>query len=669
MTDISDSTLEGYAPVLGLKKSTLKAVKNKPLEIIRNILMGKRYFELKNIDDQVRYMTLNSILMVALLPLVILGITLLYADIVRSVTDLGLALVIIICLILLRSKIPFNLIPIAPVSIFGIYCVYLLSQGTLYLWTAVWIFTFPVIAIFLCQRVVGITQSLAVLIGCIVVMYTPLAQFYILTQIRVRIIIAYVLILSLTIIYQHISTLKDQKEAKLNSELAHEREQIQTMKDNIQQGVFLMDTELKILPQYSKPLISILAYYDSELSGKSFLDILSASLDAKQLQTMKGYFSMVFSKTRSAKVLESANPISEFEYNIDDKTKTLSTKFHLIEQSNEPVIIGIIQDITREKEFEKELQAQREAQELEMKNLFDVIQIDPMVFQDFIEDMEANFNYINDILKDRTLTEKQVITKFYQNVHAIKSNALILGLETFGKKLHALEDDIKAVSSRDEINVDDILSLALKLETLMQEKDSYLSIVNKIESFRSSNQIDSVFIHSLTKAVEKTSAETQKKVEFKARQLDMGILESKLRKPIKDILFQCVRNSVYHGIEPVEDRVRKHKKPQGLLVVTIKRIDNKAEVTFSDDGRGLDWDKLKRKYLEKHPEAREVSKKVLLASIFTPEFSTAAETSTVAGRGVGLSLVKDLVKENNGAIQVDSSESGLTFRFSFPMAS
>jgi two-component system chemotaxis sensor kinase CheA len=367
-------------------------------------------------------------------------------------------------------------------------------------------------------------------------------------------------------------------------------------------------------------------------------------------------------------VLESANPISEFVYKVDNRAKTLSTRFQLIEQANsDPVIIGILQDITKEKEFEKELQAQREAKELEMKDMFDVIQIDPLVFQDFIEDIETDFNYINSVLKDRSMSEKDALTKFFQIVHAIKSNALILGLETFGKKLHALEDDIKAVSNNDQVSTEDLLSLTIRLEQIMQEKDSYTKTIKKIEDFKVANQIDTVLVNALAKAVEKAAAETRKKIEVKAGYLDIKILESKLRKPIKDIIFQCARNSIYHGIEPPDERLGKNKSPQGLLTFSIKNNNGIAELIFSDDGKGLDWEKIKKKHLEKHPETREVSNKTLLPLIFSPEFSTADETSSAAGRGVGLSLVKDIVKAHNGSVTVNSSPSGLTLKFSFPI--
>ncbi|MCL2211957.1 MAG: ATP-binding protein [Treponema sp.] len=635
--------------------------------ILLNIFLGRRYFGLTNVKEQVRYMTMNWIFMVASLPLIILGITQIEHDISRTIIDFTIAFLCLTSLVLIRSKVPLKYIPAFPVTVFGAYCCYLLYLGDLNLWAAIWLFAFPPIVIFLCQMAIGVIESIIVLGVTIVILYMPLSLNVPEGDIKVRIIGAYVLIASLSIIYEWISILKDRKEDELKGELAQERDMIQTMKDNINQGIFLMDKELNILPQYSSTLVSILSYYESDLTGKNLLDIIRGSFDARQLQVMKSYFNMVFSKEKKAKILEGANPISEFEYKVDDDIKYLSTKFQLIEQaSSEPVIIGIIHDISREKEIEKELQTQKEAQEVEMKNMFDVIKVDPVVFQHFIEDTDSNFNSINALLKNRKLSEKEVVTKIFQYVHAIKSNAVILDLESLGNKLHLLEDDIKALSNKDRVFTNDILTLTLKIETFMQEMDSYTAITKKISAYKTTNQIDTVLVSSLAKGAEKIASELHKRVTLKAGKIDINILESNLRKPIKDILSQCMRNSIYHGIEPVDERIKKGKDPQGHLEFSIVNADGKAVVTFSDDGKGLDWNKIKQKYHEKYP-GKAADKKALLGSIFSPEFSTADETSTAAGRGVGLSFVKDLVKEYNGTINVNSTESGLTFKFVFPI--
>ena len=603
----------------------------------------------------------------AVLFLVIFGYTSFKLNKARAIIDFTMAFFCIISIILLRFKTFTKIIPVIQATGFGAYCIYLLYDGSLNLWVSAWILAFPLVAIYFCHLTVGLAESLAVFAAMIIYIYSPMAPYSMDNEIKLHYMGAYILVTGIGIAYERLSIKKDEKEATLKAELACENEMVQVIQNNIPQGIFLMNREFRILPGYSKPLVPILSYYDTELTGKNFLDILSSSLDAKQLQSVKSFLEMIFEKSKDTSVLESVNPLSEFAYKADDRKKTLTANFHLAgEKSPDKAIMGIIQDISREKGFEKELHDQRESQEQEMKNMFDIIQIDPLVFQDFMEDADSNFNYINFILKDRTLSEKQVINKFFQNIHAIKTNALILGMESFARKLHAFEDDIKVLMAGEAME-DDILRLAIKLEGLMSERDNYNIIVKKIEAFKNSNQVDTILVHTMNRAVEKTSAAAQKKVELRAGYLDLGILESRLRRPIKDILFQCVRNSIYHGIETVEERIRINKRPQGLLTFSINNVGGKAEVSFSDDGRGLDWKKIKETYIRKHPEIKNPGRKILMSSIFSPEFSTAAETDMAAGRGVGLSIVKDLIKQNHGTIKVDSSESGLTIKFALPM--
>ena len=640
----------------------------KPLDTLLRITIGNRYFKLSSTDEQFRYLTMSGIFFFLMCLVISFGFFMLsQSNMILAAVKFSLAFILLLSFFMMRTNVKLDKLSFIPAVFFGAYCVFLVYIGVVNLWAAVWLLALPPIAIFLCRLTVGLIISIVAIIAAIIFLYTPIAPVDVEGFIRLRFLSAYFLILSLTFVFEHFRILKDRKEASLNAELAREKYVIETMKDNIDQGIFLMDTELKILPLYSKPLISILSYYDSELAGRNFLDILAVSLDGRQLQTMKTFFSMMFSKSKSLKVLEAANPISDFQYKIDDRVKTLSTKFHLVEQEGaQPLIIGIIQDITREREFEQELQAQKEAQQAEMKNMFDIIQIDPLVFQDFIDDAESKFNIINSTLKDRTLSEKQAVTRFFQIVHAMKSNAFILGLEVFGKKLHSLEDKIKAVLDGGAVDTGSVLGLAISLEAIMHEKDSFVKITNRIQAYKTSHKVDAILVNSLKIAVENTVMETNKKAELKVGELDTDILTSKLRKPIKDILLQCVRNSIYHGIETEEERIEKNKKPHGLLTVSIKNIGGKAEVVFSDDGRGLDWEKIKTKYLQLHPDAKDTSKKALFSSIFSPEFTTSKETTSVAGRGVGLSFVKDLVKEYNGTVNVSSSESGATFKFVFP---
>ena len=106
---------------------------NKSKNLIKTTFLGKRYFELTNINDQVRYMIMNTIFMVAVIPLTIFGIQGLSVDPVRAAINFVIAAAALLTLIAMRSKIPLKFVPIPTVLMYGAYCVFLLYNGTLHL--------------------------------------------------------------------------------------------------------------------------------------------------------------------------------------------------------------------------------------------------------------------------------------------------------------------------------------------------------------------------------------------------------------------------------------------------------------------------------------------------------------------------------------------------------
>ena len=195
--------------------------------ILKSILFGKRYFQLTNVNDQARYMTMNVIFLFSIFPLVALGFVLMNVDAVRSITDFAIAGVCLITLLLMRTKIPLKILPIGPVTFLGIYCVFLVYTGTLSMWVAVWFFAFPLVSIFLCQMTIGVIESVAGLVFAIVFLNTPSAPVYnVDLQIKFRYITGYVLILIFTVIFERINLLKDKKEKQLGAELVHERDNL-----------------------------------------------------------------------------------------------------------------------------------------------------------------------------------------------------------------------------------------------------------------------------------------------------------------------------------------------------------------------------------------------------------------------------------------------------------
>ncbi|MBV6511951.1 MAG: Sensor histidine kinase RcsC [Ignavibacteriaceae bacterium] len=151
-------------------------------------------------------------------------------------------------------------------------------------------------------------------------------------------------------------------------------------------------------------------------------------------------------------------------------------------------------------------------------------------------------------------------------------------------------------------------------------------------------------------------------------QCDKRILEE-----LKDPFIHLLRNSIDHGIEKPDLRV-KHKKPvQGKITISIQSSEGgKVIITVEDDGDGIDIEKLKRSILAKQiMEPQRLSyltEPELLNMIFYSDVSTADTISDISGRGLGMAIVKEKIEKLDGSIRVESvRQKGVKFTISLPV--
>ncbi|MDR1575036.1 MAG: hypothetical protein LBS37_03435 [Treponema sp.] len=626
-------------------------------------------------EDIVRYVFFNAALIAGGLLLVSFGImVIMQGRAVRGLLDIGLGLVCFCTMLLLRTNIPMFITGILPLGPFGVLCAILMYGGDIRGFAGLWMFTYPLIVILVLGMKVGATLSLLLLAGIAAVIFFPgLGGFVYTADIAFRIFGVYVLIFLLTVVFEQIRLTKDRWVRHLTQALQTERDEITAMKDNLKVGLFLMNRDFIIQPAYSKALEEVLS--TSGLQGKDFVHLLSASIKAKEMETLKDYFEMIFNRSFDQAMLDDINPLRELNYiSIESgETRILDCGFAPVTRAGgEVYILGTLQDITAEKELQNQLDKEENKRQEEMRSLFEIVQVEPMVFNDFIEDSEYEFERVNEILKDKTLTSNQVMVEIYQSVHAIKSNALILGLDGYGKKLHTLEDTIKNLRDQPTVSFEDVLHITVELERIMREKDKFREAIDKILAFRGSGgrQSGQVLIDTLTRASDKAAKDLNRQVRFVPREIDAAALESGFRRIIKEVLTQLVRNAVVHGIEDPDERTAAGKEAEGLIHLSISIDDDKVHVRLKDDGRGLDFDKIKKRALEMSlikPEEAD-NKNQLLRALFMPGFSTADSVSVHAGRGVGLSLVQDRLREVKGSLKVNTEKGrGTTFHIFIPL--
>ncbi|AIF69315.1 hypothetical protein PAP_04520 [Palaeococcus pacificus DY20341] len=166
--------------------------------------------------------------------------------------------------------------------------------------------------------------------------------------------------------------------------------------------------------------------------------------------------------------------------------------------------------------------------------------------------------------------------------------------------------------------------------------------------------------------------ESGKEIELIMEGQDIEVDRSILDK-LSDILVHLLRNAVDHGIELPEEREKMGKPRVGKIKLVAERKKNRIEITVSDDGKGIDPEKIKQKAITKglltEASANAMSKEELINLIFMPGFSTAEKVTKVSGRGVGLDVVHDIVKSLNGSLIVQSEVGkGTTFVVRLPIS-
>jgi len=156
-------------------------------------------------------------------------------------------------------------------------------------------------------------------------------------------------------------------------------------------------------------------------------------------------------------------------------------------------------------------------------------------------------------------------------------------------------------------------------------------------------------------------------MEGKETELDKTIIEA-----IKDPLTHLVRNSVDHGIELPDDRVKAGKARTGRLILRAFHEGGQVNIEITDDGAGLNVERLRKKALERAvitaDQAARMTEREIFNLIFLPGFSTAEKVTNVSGRGVGMDVVKTNVEKIGGTVDVQSTAGhGTTVRVKIPL--
>ena len=182
-------------------------------------------------------------------------------------------------------------------------------------------------------------------------------------------------------------------------------------------------------------------------------------------------------------------------------------------------------------------------------------------------------------------------------------------------------------------------------------------------------RVESTF-RKYKRLVRDVANETGKKLRLILKGTNVEI-DRKILEDINSPLVQLIRNAIYHGIESPRERVKKGKNELGTLRLRTYRRSGSIFIEVQDDGAGINYDKIREKVVSRRyynsEDAKQLSDEDLHQFILMPGFSTLSDADILSGRGMGLAIMAEKIKELGGDFNIQSQKNiGTKFTIEVP---
>ncbi|MFK7826741.1 MAG: Hpt domain-containing protein [Oligoflexales bacterium] len=463
------------------------------------------------------------------------------------------------------------------------------------------------------------------------------------------------------------------------------KSKIQSILDNMKQGIFTFQDDLKINDNHSKHLLDI--FETDSLVSQNVIDVIFKDSDISKndiAQTKSALYSALGEKIMWWNLNEHLFP-KEIKINVKNRQKYLELSWEPIKNKEDIAvkIMIIVRDVTQLNLLQDKSNQQKEKIDIIEK----IVKSGVQKVKKYI-DKTKEFLDQNKMLIENSQGGDDIVSELFRNMHTIKGNIRTLGFKKIVDRVHLAEqkyvnlrekkidwnknellEDISGIEneiekldfvlreyfsvnevSQELIHARAILAIVKKFEDkgydskLMEEIKKYSESLNWVK-------LSDVISEEITPLEEISSTLNKGKPEVKI--YDQGMLFSIDSSPIlKDIMIHLFRNSLDHGIEDIETRKELKKSISGLINIEVRTCPTKVEIHYHDDGRGLNIDSLSAKLQSESSKNSDLSDLDIANSIFRPGTSTAKQVTDISGRGVGMDAVKSFLKKKSGDISI-----------------
>ena len=494
------------------------------------------------------------------------------------------------------------------------------------------------------------------------------------------------------------------------------RRETQEIMETVNTGLFLLDKDLNIGQQHSRALNGIIG--EDRLAGENFADVLRGRISDKDLRTTRQFIEQLYNPRVKEKLVDSLNPLHKVMLHNASGEESTTSRFldfkfsRVYEDKDIARILVNVNDVSDAVYLEQRLEKERSQNDMQIEMLTTILNVNPKIINEFISNTKAHIDKMNNILKNPGSSQFELEGKLkaiYREMHSLKGEASALKLHSFTKIASDAEDKLDALQNQGKlsgnnflplaVHLDDLLSLSNTIETLGERINQAApkannnakpvmpvktapqpSVVqaqvadvattninvdggNEIDLSDESDDEHLSYYQDFAKDI---AVRQGKKIQLNGHNLAYINIPERLKQPIKEISIQLLRNAVVHGIESPEARQSAGKSAIGSIDLEMQRDSQNLIIALQDDGQGIDYEGIRHKLIADgrftQEEASQMTHGDLLKTLFASGFSTKEHADEDGGRGVGLDVIKALVKEHNGKLNVNT-ELGKMTRF------
>ncbi len=483
---------------------------------------------------------------------------------------------------------------------------------------------------------------------------------------------------------------------KLDEQVAEKTADIRSILKTINQGIFTVSGALTIDAEKSDALTQMFPDTANDQSDPIKAIFAQSQLTTDALDQIHAAFTAALDSDALNFELNSACFPRDFQIQgSNGQTHYFECDWTPILDQGETVkkILVAVRDTTELKKLE-EVAKQREA---EMGSIMEILAIPSQKFTKAYKAIHRLVQQVRAIASQDKISGREW-QQLYALLHTAKGNSRTFGLKRIANQIHELEELVKHLAESQapgtgtefREGLDQLESYIQELGQLAEEKlgrslsdhhlsmasDDWSRLIKSLEDLENMSPTSKVsqeveqmrerllhlrfphfadLVHELSGSLERAAHQLHKPVPAVLVEDSVGLyLRNETSEALQSAFVHLLTNSLDHGIETPEERVRKGKGEQGTIRLQVQWADAQTvEIRLGDDGAGLNLGVLAQLAQKKNlPHAHSQDPRLIAETIFASGVSTHDKVSDLSGRGVGMDAVRELLQQLGGSIQI-----------------